>query len=411
MIIFPSWDLKRFEVVDSCLIAHISKCSVTSSLVRHLIGMVTCLRWVFIMQFRCSLFIAIGLILGSYTGFAQQNADGYLPVLQYEEPYLLLIRDPVVLQEFKLSREQQRALDAWNDEISAPLMATRNKSAEEGLKVARDLIAKSRRQMATVLNQAQRQRLNELELQTQGLRVVQRKDVAEKLAFSDKQRQQITEILADLQQEQKKLHERAQSGEPITPLEAKNRTAHSDAHKRINTALKPEQRTQLAALLGKPVDVKRFGKVKFKAPEIIGDGPWVNSDPLTLEGLRGKVVVLHFWTFGCSNCIHNYPAYRNWLKAFTDRDVLLLGVHSPETRSEYNVDTVRKKVAENELNYPTIIDNDQANWNAWGNSMWPTVYLIDKQGYIRYWWLGELNWQGQEGEKLFKQRIEELLKE
>jgi hypothetical protein len=77
---------------------------------------------------------------------------------------------------------------------------------------------------------------------------------------------------------------------------------------------------------------------------------------------------------------------------------VLLGIHTPETRGEFNVETVRQKVAENGLNYPTIIDNEKANWDAWGNSMWPTVYLLDKQGYVRYWWLGELNWQGQDGE-------------
>ena len=58
-----------------------------------------------------------------------------------------------------------------------------------------------------------------------------------------------------------------------------------------------------------------------------------------------------------------------------------------------------------------LLDNEKRNWNAWGNSMWPTVYLIDKQGYVRYWWFGELKWQGNDGEKLLRQRIEELLKE
>jgi peroxiredoxin len=359
---------------------------------------------------RCFL-IAVSIVCGSSVAIAQSNADGQLPVTQYEEPYLLLIRDPIVHQDLKLTGEQQRAIDAWNDEISAPLMATRNKPTDEGLKIARELIVKSRQHLATVLSEAQRQRLSELEFQTQGLRVLLRKEAADKLALTDKQRQQMTEILADLEKEQKALFEQAQAGEPVKPLEKKYRTAQTDANKRINAALRPEQRAQLVALRGKPADIQRFGKVKFKAPELLGEGPWVNSDPLTLERLRGKVVVLHFWTFGCINCIHNYPSYQNWLKKFADRDVVLLGIHTPETRGEYNVDTIRKKVAENELNYPTIVDNEKANWNAWGNSMWPTVYLIDKQGYIRYWWMGELNWQDQEGEKLFTQRIEDLLRE
>lgn len=72
---------------------------------------------------------------------------------------------------------------------------------------------------------------------------------------------------------------------------------------------------------------------------------------------------------------------------------------------------MKQKVAEAEFAFPILIDNDHANWKAWGNTMWPTVYLIDKQGYVRYWWLGELNWQGAEGEKIFRGRIEELLAE
>ena len=72
---------------------------------------------------------------------------------------------------------------------------------------------------------------------------------------------------------------------------------------------------------------------------------------------------------------------------------------------------MRNDAAKADLTFPILIDANKKNWNAWGNSMWPSVYLIDKQGYVRYWWYGELNWQGAQGEKLLRQRIEELLKE
>lgn len=90
---------------------------------------------------------------------------------------------------------------------------------------------------------------------------------------------------------------------------------------------------------------------------------------------------------------------------------MIIGVHTPEVDHERNLDSVRKKVDESKFTFPILVDNDKQNWNAWGNSMWPTVYLVDKQGYVRYWWLGELNWQGAEGEKICRQRIEELLAE
>jgi len=86
-------------------------------------------------------------------------------------------------------------------------------------------------------------------------------------------------------------------------------------------------------------------------------------------------------------------------------------VHTPESQGEHDVENVKKKVNEAEFEFPVLIDNQRRNWNAWGNSMWPSVYLIDKHGYVRYWWIGELNWQGAEGEKILRRRIEELLAE
>ena len=111
------------------------------------------------------------------------------------------------------------------------------------------------------------------------------------------------------------------------------------------------------------------------------------------------------------NCHRNYPWYRGWYDSFESRGLTIIGIHTPETETEHDADRLRKRVTEAEFRFPVIIDNDRANWNAWGNSMWPSVYLIDKNGAIRYWWYGELNWQGAEGEKLMRSRIEQLLAE
>lgn len=90
---------------------------------------------------------------------------------------------------------------------------------------------------------------------------------------------------------------------------------------------------------------------------------------------------------------------------------MIIGVHTPETQGERNSEAVQRKADEAKFAFPVLVDNERRNWNAWGNSMWPSVYLIDKQGYVRYWWLGELNWEGAEGEKILRGRIEELLAE
>jgi peroxiredoxin len=90
---------------------------------------------------------------------------------------------------------------------------------------------------------------------------------------------------------------------------------------------------------------------------------------------------------------------------------VLLGLHTPETSREREVENVERDARDSGLTFPILVDNERHNWDAWGNSMWPSVYLIDKQGYIRYWWYGELKWQGAEGEKQLRSRIEELIAE
>lgn len=90
---------------------------------------------------------------------------------------------------------------------------------------------------------------------------------------------------------------------------------------------------------------------------------------------------------------------------------MVLGIHTPELSSERSVNAVRQNARDTGLTFPILIDNDKRNWNAWGNSMWPSVYLLDKQGYVRAWWYGELNWQGSKGEEQLRKRIEQLLAE
>ena len=90
---------------------------------------------------------------------------------------------------------------------------------------------------------------------------------------------------------------------------------------------------------------------------------------------------------------------------------MMIGVHTPETRQERDAAAVRQKMQESGLDFPVLLDDHKKNWQAWGNTMWPTVYLIDKRGYVRSWWLGELNWQDAGGEKIMRERIEKLLAE
>ncbi len=124
------------------------------------------------------------------------------------------------------------------------------------------------------------------------------------------------------------------------------------------------------------------------APEIAND-TWINSEPLRLTQLRGKVVLVEFWTFGCYNCQNVEPYIKSWHDKFKDHGLVVIGVHSPEFGHERVVKNVRNYVREHSIQYAIAIDNDYRTWNSYQNHYWPAVYLIDKQGILRYTRIGE----------------------
>ncbi|MBI1812313.1 redoxin domain-containing protein [Candidatus Peregrinibacteria bacterium] len=126
-----------------------------------------------------------------------------------------------------------------------------------------------------------------------------------------------------------------------------------------------------------------------KAPELQGLGQWFNSDPLTIASLRGKVVLVHFWTFECINCIHTLPAIQGYWDKYREKPFVVLGVHTPEFTFEKSADHLRDAIKKDGLTYPVVQDNDFATWNAFGNQYWPAAYIIDTQGTIRYEHFGE----------------------
>ncbi len=147
------------------------------------------------------------------------------------------------------------------------------------------------------------------------------------------------------------------------------------------------------------------------APEFQGVTQWVNSDPLTMSALRGKVVLVHFWTNGCYNCVNNYPHYKAWQQRFAGKDVVIVGVHTPETPGERSVDRIMAQAAKHGLKFPIAVDNDSSNWKAWNNRCWPTVYVVDRRGVVRYGWEGELNYKGAAGEETVRKLVDALLDE
>lgn len=116
---------------------------------------------------------------------------------------------------------------------------------------------------------------------------------------------------------------------------------------------------------------------------------WLNSEPLDLSKLKGKVILVEFWTFGCYNCRNVEPYVKKWFDRYTDKGLVVIGVHTPEFEHEYDVENVKKYVRKQDIRYPIAIDNDFRTWTAYTNRYWPAMYLVDKQGIIRYLKVGE----------------------
>lgn len=118
---------------------------------------------------------------------------------------------------------------------------------------------------------------------------------------------------------------------------------------------------------------------------------WINSPPITLDSLRGEVVLIDFWTYGCWNCYRSFPWLNTVEEQYRNRGLVVIGVHSPEFDHERNRDNVIAKVKEFQLKNPIMLDNDFSYWQAMSNRYWPAYYLLDKQGRIRGTYVGEIH--------------------
>jgi cytochrome c biogenesis protein CcdA/thiol-disulfide isomerase/thioredoxin len=140
-------------------------------------------------------------------------------------------------------------------------------------------------------------------------------------------------------------------------------------------------------------------------PPLNGAAQWLNSPPLTTAGLRGKVVLVDFWTYSCINCLRAIPYVRAWAEKYGAQGLVVIGVHAPEFAFEKNIGNVRKAVSDLRITYPVAIDNDYAIWRAFKNEYWPAHYFIDANGQVRHHHFGEGDYDGSE------RVIQRLLKE
>lgn len=129
--------------------------------------------------------------------------------------------------------------------------------------------------------------------------------------------------------------------------------------------------------------------VPYAAPEIGGNTNWINSSPLTLSQLKGKVVLIDFWTYSCINCIRTLPYLKDWYAKYKDKGFVIIGVHSPEFPFEHKLENVEKAVTTSGILYPVVLDNNFVTWLNFKNKYWPAHFLIDKDGQVVYEHFGE----------------------
>ena len=228
---------------------------------------------------------------------AQQNPNGVLPLNNFDNPYLFLVRDPAVHQDLKLTPDVLKSLQAFNDQIDMVIWQTNNKQPAERDKMLAKAMSDTRAKLAGLLTAEQNKRIDQIQLWVFGMKSLMREDVARELQLDSSQRGEIRGIVTRTATTIAELRKQLNDGGDATELNKQYRSAQRDQQQGIIDLLSAEQKKSWVALLGQRIDVSKLGRIKFKAPELQAGSGWVNSEPLTLEKLKGKVVALHFYAF------------------------------------------------------------------------------------------------------------------
>jgi thiol-disulfide isomerase/thioredoxin len=175
----------------------------------------------------------------------------------------------------------------------------------------------------------------------------------------------------------------------------------------------------LASVIGAPIETPAADKsvarqttpaavqlpIEGELPSLGSATEWLNSPPLTAAGLRGKVVLVDFWTYTCINWLRSLPYVRAWAEKYKNQGLVVIGVHSPEFAFEKNLDNVRRAAKDMKVSYPIAIDSDHAIWRAFKNEYWPALYFVDAQGRIRHHYFGEGEYE--KSERVLQQLLTE----
>lgn len=354
--------------------------------------------------------IHLMLLLGA---LAPRVASGQLPEAAALVPQRLLqlVHTPEVQAELGLVPDRLAALEDLLARVDAVWFPSRNLPSDKARETLTDLEKQVWEWAATNLSEAQTRRLLQIERQAQGARMMLRDDLATELALTPEQKQKFLDRARETEAARDEYAAASTQGKGTEAQRTRVTDCSKAEQQALATDLTPKQHDALWKALGKPFETGSLKRIYPLAPEIVPVDTWINSEPLSLADLRGKVVVVHFYAFECHNCHANFAIYRRWHDSLAKKGVVLVGIQTPETARERDGQRVRAAAADTKLEFPIMLDIDGKNWAAWGNTMWPSVYVVDTNGYLRAWWTGELQWQGAKGDLFIEKAIDEALAE
>jgi peroxiredoxin len=330
---------------------------------------------------------------------AEAQESGSPPVL------LQMIRDDAVHEELKLNDQQKSGIRSALRGVDGPWFRSRNLELRTREAEIRKLGEQLEEKLQTILNVSQQKRLLQLQYQALGTRMLLRDDVATGLELSKQQR----ETLASAFQATDKAISQLSGQDGGTQQREKLKQQELAV---VNEELTDPQERRLGVLTGAPFDFALVRRTYPLAPELSLDGAhWIQGESTELADLQGKVVAIHFYAYQCINCQRNLPIYTAWSKDYEDQGLVVIGIQTPETVAERDAEKVTAAAKREGIEYPLLLDLKSSNWKNWSNTMWPTIYLVDRKGFLRRWWQGELNWQGGNGEQQMRATIEQLLAE
>ncbi len=356
-------------------------------------------------------FRAASILLLVTTMLFSVNSPRALSQAVEDEPLI-----PQNLLKLMHTPEVQRELGVEDDarllkilrEIDLTWWPSRLLPEAKQIETTRELEKRLLEGLSEILTPAKIRRLREIEIQSLGTRALLRQDVGDAVALGPKElRTMKTAFLAT------DLLARQLNAKPggDSDLEKQLRAAREKEQSTLDRLLNSSQRRSLTNLIGEPVNLRNLKRIYPLAPELIDSDEWAGAGRTTLEAERGKVVLVHFYAFQCHNCVANFKHYNRWHESLAAKGVTVIGIQTPETSAERDSKLVQRAAKEQGFGFPVLIDLKNSNWDAWGNTMWPTVYVVDKKGYIRSWWQGELNWQGATGDQTIEKMVDELLME